>query len=295
MDSVAAAEYPPPGIPRHVRLIDVPDRRPHDLRFDRRIPDQYPDLFANAAFGEIRITLIDVEPPAGDPLRPRPHGPEKAHPDFAEARVGRDNPVQDAGTMFAVPGEVGVEDGVDGARTRHAPFDRKLEMIDDGRSRAVGTDHVACPDGEFPSVQPIAQRGGDAVGILLMADIFGVERKRRALFGGLLKQDGFEQRLDDVHHAARTCPKVVPSSVVPGAPRPHPDEFGPGQAGGERGVTHQFPWARVPGHVFRNSEITEALVGSLVGDVRARAICHPVDARHDVASHAAIRERKGRR
>ena len=224
-----------------------------------------------------------------------PHGAEKAHADLAEARVRRDDPVQDAGTMFAVPGEVGVEDRVDGARTRHATFDGKVEMIDHGRSRAVGADHVPRPDGELPSVQPIAQRGGDAVGILLMTDVLGVERERRALLGRLLEQDRLEQRLDDVHHAARTCPQIVAPAVVPGPPRPHPDQFGSGQAGGEGRVAHLLPRARVAGDVLRDSEIPEDFVRALVRDVRARAIGHPIAARHDVTAHAGIRERQGSR
>src|SRR5260370_36544846 len=125
--------------------------------------------------------------------------------------------------MLAVPGEVCVEDRVDGARTRHATFDGKVEMLNYRRSRAVGADHVAWPDGELQSVQPIAPRGGNGVGVLLMTDVFGVERERRALFGRLLEQDRLEQRLDDVHHAAGTCPQVVAPAVVAGSPGPHPD------------------------------------------------------------------------
>ena len=128
-----------------------------------------------------------------------------------------------------------------------------------------------------------------------MTDVLGVERERRALLGRLLEQDRLEQRLDDVHHAARTCPQIVAPAVVPGPPRPHPDQFGPGQAGGERRVAHQFPRARVSGHVLRDSEIPEDLVRALVRDVRARAIGHPIAARHDVTAHAGIRERQGSR
>src|ERR1700685_1293631 len=134
VDGVSAAQHAPPGILRRVRLIDVPDRRPNDVRVDRWIPDQNPDLFTDIVFGEIWLPLVDVEPPAGDPLRPRPQGAQKAHTDLAEARVRRDDPVQDAGTMFAVLGEVGVEDRVDRTRTRHATLDRKVEMLDHGRS-----------------------------------------------------------------------------------------------------------------------------------------------------------------
>ncbi len=193
--------------------------------------------------------------------------------------------------MFAVPGEVGVEDRVDSARTRHATFDGKLEMFDHGRSRAVGTDHVPHPDRELPPVQPIAKRGRDAVRILLMTDVLGVERERRALLCRLLKQNRLEQWLDDIHHAARTCPQIVAPAVVPGPPRPHPDEFVAGQAGGERRVSHQFPRAGVSGHVLRDSEVPEDLVRALVRDVSAGAIGHPIAARHDVTAHAGICER----
>ncbi len=290
MDSVASAENAPLRILRHVRLVDVPDRRPLDVRLDRRIADQNPDLLSDVVCREIWLSLVDVETPAGDPLRPRPHGAEKAHADLAEARVRRDDPVQDAGTMFAVPGEVGVEDRVDSARTRHATFDRKLEMIDHGRSRAVGADYVPRSDGKLPSVQPIAQRGGDAVGVLLMTDVLGV-----ALLCRLLKQNRLEQWLDDIHHAARTCPQIVAPAVVPGPPRPHPDEFVAGQAGGERRVSHQFPRAGVSGHVLRDSEVPEDFVGALVRDVSAGAIGHPIAARHEVTAHAGISERQGSR
>src|SRR6202022_1945498 len=49
VDGVAAAEHATLGILRHVRLVDVPDRRPDDVGFDRRIADQNPDLFAHVA------------------------------------------------------------------------------------------------------------------------------------------------------------------------------------------------------------------------------------------------------
>ena len=197
--------------------------------------------------------------------------------------------------MLAVPGEIGVEDRVDRAGARHATFDRKVEMLDHRRSRAVGADHVPRPHGELPPVQPVAQRGGDAVGILLMPDVFGVERERGAFLGRLLEQDRLEQRLDDIHHAARACAKVVAPPVVAGSPRPHADQFGAGETGRERRVAHQLPWARVSRNILRDSEIAEDLVGTLVGDVRARAVGHPVAARHDVTAHAAIRQRKSRR
>src|SRR3984957_15515935 len=118
-------------------------------------------------------------------------------------------------------------------------------MLDHGRSRAVGADHVPRPEGDPPSVQSIAQRGSHAVGILLMTDVLSIESERRALLGRLLKQDRLKQWLDDIYHAARTYPQVIAPAVVPGSPRPHPDELGPGQAGGERRVSHQLPRARV--------------------------------------------------
>jgi hypothetical protein len=195
-----------------------------------------------------------------------------------------------------IPGEIGVEDRVDRPGARHAAFDRKSEMIDDGRSRTVCADHVFRPDGELPTIQSIAQRGRDACGILLVTDVFGVESERRTLLGRLPKQDRFEQRLDDVHHPARTCPQIVAPAVVPRTPRPHPDQFGPGETGRERRVAHQFPRARVPCDVLRDSEIPEDLVRSLVRDVRARTVGHPVAARYDVTAHAGIREcQRGRR
>ena len=128
-----------------------------------------------------------------------------------------------------------------------------------------------------------------------MTDVLGVERERRALLGRLLEQDRLEQRLDDVHHAARTCAQIVAPAVVAGPPRPHPDQFGAGQAGGEGRVAHQLPRARVPGDVLRDSEVPEDFVGALVRDVGARAVGHPIAARHDVAANAGVRERQRRR
>ena len=125
-----------------------------------------------------------------------------------------------------------------------------------------------------------------------MTDVFGVERERRALLGRLLEQDRLEQRLDDVHHPARACPQIVTAAVIAGPPRPHPDQFGSGEAGRERRVAHQFPRARVPGDVLRDSEIPEDFVRTLVRDVRARTVGHPVAARHDVTAHAGVRERE---
>src|SRR5260370_27331615 len=80
-----------------------------------------------------------------------------------------------------------------------------------------------------------------------MSDVFGVECERGGLLGRLLEQDGLEQRLDDVHHAARACSKVVPSAIVSSSPRPHSDKFGSGETGGESRVAPPLPPARAPG------------------------------------------------
>ena len=129
-----------------------------------------------------------------------------------------------------------------------------------------------------------------------MTDVFGVERERRALLGRLLEQDRFEQRLDDVHHPARACSQIVAAAIIPGPPSPHPDQFGSGEAGRERRVAHQFPRARIPCDVLRDTEIPEHLVRALVSDMRARTVGHPVAARYDVTAHVGIRKRqRGRR
>src|SRR5258708_12309874 len=130
--------------------------------------------------------------------------------------------------------------------------------------------------------------------MLLVTDVFGVKGERGSLLGGLLEQDGLEEWLDDVQHVARVGSEVVPSAIISSSPGPHPDEFGPGETGGERRVAHQLPRARVTGYILRDPEIAEDLVGSLVGDVRAGAIGHPIPARPDVPPHPAIPQPKPR-
>ena len=140
------------------------------------------------------------------------------------------------------------------------------------------------------------QRGRDAVRVLLVPDILRVEREGRALIGRLLEQDRLEQRLDDIHHATGARTQIIAAPIVTGPPSPHPDEFGAGQTCRESRVTHQFPGARIAGHVLRNAKVAENLVGALVRDVGSRTIGHPVAARHEMTANATVGERQsGRR
>jgi hypothetical protein len=90
--------------------------------------------------------------------------------------------------------------------------------------------------------------------------------------------------------------QVVADPVLAGTPGAHPGDFLAGQASGEHRVAHQVPGRAHRGGIGLDAEVAENFEGTLVGDVRPRAVGQPVPFCDDPDRHAirGQRERSGR-
>ena len=273
---VAAAEDPVPAVLGGPGLVDLPGGDVLDLDLDVRVADHFPDAGQDRFGAQVGFGPADVVSPAGDPLVPGSDDPEGAHADLAEAGAGGHDPVQDARPVRHVPGQVGLEQRVDGAGPAHDTLDRQAEFLGDRGPGAVGADQVPGADGVLVAVEAVAQGGGDAGVVLDVAEVFGAEHDLGAAGRGVLDQDRFHVGLRDVQQRARAALQVVAEAVLPGAPGAQPGDLFAGQAGGEHRVAHKVPRGGDGGGFGLDAEVAEDFQGALVGDVRAGAVGQPV-------------------
>src|SRR5262249_24195743 len=126
---VAAAEDPALGVPGGPGLVDLPGGDVLDLDVDGGGADHLADAGQDGLGGGVGVGAVGGVAPAGDPLVPGADDPEGAHADLAEPGAGGHDPVQDAGPVRHVPGQVGVEQGVDGGGAAHHAFDGQAEFL----------------------------------------------------------------------------------------------------------------------------------------------------------------------
>ena len=276
VDGVAAAEDAALGVLGGPGLVDLPGGDVLDLDLDVRVADHLADAGQDGLGTQVGFGAVDVVAPAGDPFGPGADGAEGAHADLAVAGAGGHDPVQDARPVRDVPGQVGVEQGVDGAGAAHVPSIGQAEFLDDRGAGAVGADQVAAADGVLVAGEPVAQGGGDAVVVLDVGQVLGVEHDLGAAGGGVLDQDRFHVGLRDVEQRAGAALQVVADAVLAGAPGAQPGDLVAGEAGGEQGVAHQVPRGGDRGGFVLDAEVAQYLEGALVGDVGAGAVGQPV-------------------
>jgi hypothetical protein len=274
-------------------LVDLPGGDVLDLDLDAGVADHLANAGQDGLRTQVGFGAVDVVTPAGDPLVPGADGPEGAHADLAEAGAGGHDPVQDAGPVRDVPGQVGSEQGVDGGGAAHDALDRQAEFIGDHGAGAVGADQVPAADGVLVAVQPAAQRRGDAGVVLHVAEVLGAEHDLGAPGGGVLDQDRFQVGLGDVQQRAGAALQVVPDPVLAGAPGAQPGDLLAGQAGGEHRVAHQVPRSGDGDGLGLDAEVAEHFGGALVGDVRAGAVGQPVPLGRHPDPHPVGGQRQG--
>ena len=291
---VAAAEHPPDLVVGGVLLVDVPQRRAHQLDLQVGVADQHPDPAEHHLVGQVGLALGHVEAPTGDPLVPRPDRAQQTHADLAETGLRVEDPVQDARPVRDVSAQVGVEHDVRGARAGQLALERQPDLLRHLGSGAVEGQQVAGPLLErLPGAQ-VTEQHGDTLGVLLVRQVLGVEGDDRAPLGRVLDQQRLHVGLRDVQHRARAALEVVAHPVIAGTPRLQPGDLLPGQAGGEQGVAHLVPRGGVLAGLVLDPQVAQHLHRALVGDVRPRRVRDPREHRHRVHPHAIARQREGR-
>src|SRR6185437_1468818 len=76
----------------------------------------------------------------------------------------------DLDVWVAVPGQVRLEQRVDGADPAHDTLDRQAEFLGDRGAGAVGADQVPGADGVLMAIEAVAQGGSDAGVVLDVAE-----------------------------------------------------------------------------------------------------------------------------
>ena len=132
-----------------------------------------------------------------------------------------------------------MEADVDCAGPGQLPDDLQADLLGDlDRAPSAPTRYRARSVYSDPSAVP--QAHGDAVVVLLVAQVLGGEGDLRAARGGVLDQERLHVGLG-TSSRAQGLPEVVAEALVPGAPGAQPGDLGSGQAGGEEGVAHPVP------------------------------------------------------
>ena len=155
---------------------------------------------------QVGFAVLQVEPPPGDPLVPRPDRAEQAHADLPEPGGRVHDPVQDARPVRDVLAQVGVEPGVDGAGPGQFTGDLQADVLGDLGPGTVGADQEPGPLGEGGVRDPVVQGDGHPVRVLGVAEVLGVEGDLRAALGGVGDQHRFHQAVAERRAWCRGCP-----------------------------------------------------------------------------------------
>ena len=295
MHRVATAEDPPDLVIRRVLLVDVPQRLAHQLDLELGVADQRPNPAQHDVVGKIGLTVGHVEAPAGDPLVPGLDRTQQTHADLAETGVRVEDPVQDARPVRDVAAQVGVEHDVGGARPGQLTLERQTDLLGDPGAGPVEAQQVARPLLEQRTGAHVTEPHRDALGVLGVRQVLGVEAEDRATLGRILDQQRLHQRLRNVQHRARAALQVVTDPLITGAPGLQPHDLLAGQARGEQGVAHLIPRRGVLARLLLQPEVAQHLHRALVGDVGPRRVRHPGEHRHRVHADPVGGQRKCRR
>ncbi|CAM5718437.1 hypothetical protein SCANM63S_03278 [Streptomyces canarius] len=236
---VSCAEDPAARVLLGVGVVDGPQRGRRDLHRQVGIADEVADDRARGLLVDPRRRLLYVVTPHQQPLVPRADHPDQAHADAPRVRAGLEDPVQDARTVGAVLGEVGLEDDVHAAGLGHATGEGQAELLGDRAAPAVGADQVAGADRELVASDPVAQQRGDSVLVLFEADELGVEADLGAAGRRVVDEDRLQIGLRQVDHLAGALGGVLGGRRGAGAPAADAADLVARQGRAQHGVPHQ--------------------------------------------------------
>ena len=172
---VAHAEHPALDVALGVHLVVAPQRRRAQRDLDRVVAHQVVDDARGHLLVDLGRRLVDVVAPDDQPLVPRPHHAHEPHADAADVRARLHHPVEDARAVGDVLGQVGVEHDVHRPRPVHDALHRQADVLGDLRAPAVGADQVLGADLVALAAQAVVHGHGDAVGVLDVRHVLGVE------------------------------------------------------------------------------------------------------------------------
>ncbi|MCY1450357.1 hypothetical protein D9M71_671560 [compost metagenome] len=135
--------------------------------------------------------------------------------------------------MFNILAQVCIEDDVSGSSPGHLAFDRQVDLFGNFGVGSISSHQVLRSNFVFDTGQNVFHASSHAFGILLMAQVFGVEAHLSAAGRCMLKEDRFHLWLDEIKHGAWTALNVIALAFVAGTPGTHTCDFFTRQASGE--------------------------------------------------------------
>jgi hypothetical protein len=209
-------------------------------------------------------------------------------------RARLQHPIQHRRAVGHEAGQVGLEDDAHRAADRARALEREVEVGGDLAAGAVATHHVLRADRVLRAGQAVPDQGGDAIGVLRVAEVLGVEPDPGPSFLRRGDHDRLRDGLRRVEHGARTLQLVVRVPDRVRAPGGDATELLAGEAGAERRVAHQLPRRGLAHEAVLDAHVAHRLHRALVGDVRAGALRQPVVFR-DEHRRDAVRRQEQRR
>ena len=295
MAGVAHAVHAALDVALGVHLVVAPQRRRAQLDLDRVVADEVVHDPRGDLLVDLGRRVLDVVAPDDQPLVPRADHPDEAHADPAHVGAGLHDPVEDARAVRDVLRQVRVEDDVHRPRPVHLALHRQADVLRDLRAAAVGADQVLGADRVALAADAVLDLHGDAVSVLRVRQVLGVEAHAAAAPRGLAEDDRLEDVLRQVVVGAGAGERVVGQALRVRAPRVQAGELVAGQAGAEHRVAHQVVRDALGLDLVLEAHVAHDLDGALVGDVGARRVRRPAVLRDDeVVDAVGAQEQRAR-
>ena len=276
VNGVANAEHATARVFQRVHIVHGPNRSGLDLDRNVVVADQIMRDLRRHGVGHRRRRLVDIITPDDEPFAPGPHHADQSHADAADVRTRLHHPVEHAGAMRDIFGEIGLEHNVHRARDAHLAFHRQTDVLRHLGPSAIGADDIFGSDLVSLTGNVILDVDGDAVRVLFQAEILPVEHDRGAAPRRRIDQDRLQQVLRHVADRRRARQGVIGLALWMRAPGQQAPEFLARQRGAEDIVAHILLGGALFLHRLFDAEVSENLHRALVGDVRARRPAQPV-------------------
>ena len=151
-------------------------------------------------------------------------------------------------------------------------FDNQTCIVHDFGLCAIRAHQIARASLVHPAGAYFAERNCDAGFILVVGDVFGVERQ----FCPAGRRMFYEKRLHfvlrEIEHRAWAALEVIAYTLFSGSPGPDSSDFWPCKTRREKCVAHPFPGSRLAPRIRLNAKIAQHFDGPLVRYVE-RAEC----------------------
>ena len=134
---IAHDEDPPVLHVGRVHVVDGPSVGRDQLDLQFRVAHELPRHLRGQFFVHLGGGLVYVVAPDNQPFVPRAHHSHQPHADAAHVRAGLHDPVEHAGPMRDIFGQIRAEEYVHGPADAHLAFERKPRVFGDQRIAPV--------------------------------------------------------------------------------------------------------------------------------------------------------------